>query len=87
MEQPPIPTYRPGLELRIVTSGNLRFSGPVIQQIGDFLTIHDRMTNREISVNLFHVQSVEVFPNPKAPPDHDDHDEVFHNQQPGGRHP
>lgn len=70
--------YREGTELRLVTAAGMIFRGPVLNQDGDFLTIKDRRTGRNVSVNLYHIQSVEViiFENieltaKKAPPEDD----------------
>lgn len=56
----PIPLYRPGTELHIVTAGGLNFRGQCLNQRGDYVTIRDRRTERDITFCLLHIQFVEV---------------------------
>lgn len=52
--------YRAGTELRVRTVGGLNFGGPVLRMRGDLLFLRDRRTDREVMINILHVEKAEV---------------------------
>lgn len=59
--------YKPGTEVRIITSNRLHYAGPVVRCAEDWLSLRDRVMGHNININLRLVESLEVVPDPGEP--------------------